>query len=157
MFRVTPGVVRRRCQGAIVALCLVTGLSLWLTDGAFVVPGWAGWLAQAMLAVIAWLGWRALAWPSARAGYIQVVAGRWFLSFSADHPREQALFSSPGQLAVLPGLLIIPWRSGRRLWVFSDECSAEAWRRLNLCARFSWPASRSRRALDRRPPDHPAH
>jgi len=143
MFRVTPGAVRRRCQRAIVALCLVTGISLWFIHGAFVVPGRAGWLVQALLVGVAWLGWRALAWPSARAGYIQIVSGRWFLSFDADHPREQVLFSSSGQPAVLPGLLILPWRPGRRLWLFSDECSSQAWRRLNLCARFSVPATRS--------------
>lgn len=157
MFRVTPGVIRRRCQWLVVALALITGMSLWFANGTFVVPGWGGWLAQAMLAVMAWLGWRRLAWPSARAGHIQIVSGRWFLSFGSHEPKAHALFSAPGQLAVLPGLLIVPWRPGRRLWVFADECSVEAWRRLNLCARFSWPTNRHRRGTDQRPPDHPAH
>lgn len=136
MFQITPGGTRRRYQWACLALCALMGISLWLRDGALLVPGWSGWLALSLLALAAWLGWRALSWPWANHASLEVVSGRWCLRRAGDDSAGEILSWRSGRLAILPGLLILPWKRGRRLWVFADECSPQAWRRLNLCARF---------------------
>ncbi|TGG91111.1 hypothetical protein E4656_17110 [Natronospirillum operosum] len=129
---------RRYWRCALLALCGIWTLtllaSLWWA-GRPAEPAW--WLALAAAAGLAAWSLAALR-PPAQGFWLRFGRGRFELGLAADPaglpvwlPR---VYRRP---RVLPGLVVLSGPASRPLWLFADECSETAWRRLCLCARFT--------------------
>ncbi|MCH8550477.1 MAG: hypothetical protein LAT62_00980 [Natronospirillum sp.] len=103
---------------------------LWWRD-------FTGFEALALLALGLWCSLQLRA--PARQWWIGCREARLLLMLAEPMPAKDSAAELPVRAAVvLPGLIILTLHpDSRRVWVFSDECSEAAWRRLSLCARFA--------------------
>lgn len=77
--------------------------------------------------------------PPAREWRVQCEQGGLFVQSRAgaeDQLCEAPQAMNAGSPRLLPGVVVLSGPQ-RRCWLFSDECSQTAWRRLCLCARFA--------------------
>ncbi|MFC3854171.1 protein YgfX [Salinispirillum marinum] len=90
-------------------------------------------LFSLLCAVFAWAWWQQTSWPKPYPLKVRFQRQRWWFM------HQNAWRLAPARSAFhLLGMVGIPHPERRgHVWIFRDECSADEWRRLMICVRFS--------------------
>ncbi|WLD57453.1 hypothetical protein NFC81_12125 [Salinispirillum sp. LH 10-3-1] len=113
-----------------------SGLLLFFGCTLLTLPvGWVvGWVVALLAMGILW--WRYLAWPTDLQACIRFASGHWWVR-SRSSERLRRLPAKP--LLILPRVIGVPRPSGHgHYWVYQDQLAVDDWRRLRICARFSF-------------------